>query len=276
MENENASLIIKLKFRDKSFEVIADLKFDRLRKGISFIWNKDCRIQNLSHQTVNLKWRYAGELEPPFRKVSNIIEVTSEVEFSELCLEYKGSVNDAWYNVISRDVKALSWYSVWFPQNLPFRLIYDEVNIENGESLVVVKGDYDANQKKWKYGGKGFDPFNIIAYKKTSLFCISNEGINIYALDQQIALQADRVGKVYQDILHFFNGNLFPQKVVQPLDIASTYPAIKFGGGYQREGLLFCDKLGESDEQITWLLAHETAHNWCQGADVNTFEELVK
>lgn len=117
--------------------------------------------------------------------------------------------------------------------------------IENGEDLFVVKGEYHSKERKWCYGGKGFDQFNIIAYDKSVLKTVNNEFLSIYAIDDKMITQAKKIEKVYKDIVTFFNGNLFPKKEIRHLDIASTYPVIKQGGGYQREGLLFCDNLGD-------------------------------
>jgi len=99
--------------------------------------------------------------------------------------------------------------------------------------------------------------------------------LNIYTINKEIASQSEKISKAYQEISNYFNGDLFAKKEIKPLDIATVYPSIEDGGGYQREGLLFTDKLGDSDIEIIWLLAHETAHNWCSGADINSFEDWL-
>jgi hypothetical protein len=38
---------------------------------------------------------------------------------------------------------------------------------------------------------------------------------------------------------------------------------------------MYCTSLGENDTELVWLLAHETAHEWCCGADVSTWEDWL-
>ena len=274
MNIKMSSLSIRLKFTGQEFEVCAKIVFDKPRREIDFILNQNLMLTKFASEDNNLSLELLQTVQPEFRSTSNQWKICCEEEISVVYLEYSGTV-EFWYNVLAKDVKALSWYSVWFPQELPFELAGDEVIIEDGADLFVVKGEFDGGTGTWRYGGNGFDPFNIVAYQKSTLTIVANENLNIYTVDAEIANQAEKIDKVYQDILNYFNGELFVKKAINTLDIATVYPAIKQGGGYQRTGLLFTDKLGDSDEEISWLIAHETAHNWCTGADVNSFEDWL-
>lgn len=266
---------ITVKFSENKLLASVKILLNNPFKNISFILNNSLVIGKIESSKYPVKWDKTEEEKPEFRSLSQKIEVSCEHPITDLLITYCGSINDSWYNVITEEIKALSWYSVWFPQNLPFENIEDEVIIEDSEDMFVVKGTFNKGKKIWNYGGKGYEPFNIIAYKKDVLRVVSNEYINIYYIDPKIEKYANKTEQVYKDILRFYNGNLFERHKLPILDIACVSPAITVGGGYRRKDLMYCTTLGENDIELAWLLAHETAHEWCNGAAVETWEDWL-
>jgi hypothetical protein len=269
---------------------VAEISFNKPLKGLSFSLNNSLTIEKIENQPLStnqkhpVKWEKTGEHQLEFRALSQKIEVSSEHPIADLAITYSGPI-DVWCNVITEDIKALSWYSVWFPQEIPFEgTVKDEVIIENGEEFFVVKGVFDESRKIWRYSGEGYaplpsmeklDPFNIIVYKRTVLKQASNEYINIYYVDPDIGSHAGNAEMAYKNILSFYNGRLFEQKTMPVMDIACVSPALTIHAAYLRKALMFCTTLGSNDLEIEYQLAHETAHNWCQGADASTWEDWL-
>jgi hypothetical protein len=149
------------------------------------------------------------------------------------------------------------------------------VILKNSEDYFVVKGTYDKFKKEWHYGGEGYDPFNIIAYKKDKLRTVSSKHINIYYVDPGMEKIINKTERAYNDILCFYNGNLFEQHELSIQDIASVSPALTVGGAYRRKDLIFLTNIGENELALEYFLTHEMAHEWCEGADTSTWEDWL-
>ncbi len=64
--------------------------------------------------------------------------------------------------------------------------------------------------------------------------------------------------------------------IISFLDVPLIAPAINVSKAtYGRRGLLWCSTFGETETDIIALWAHETAHNWCHGADTNSWEDWL-
>ncbi|MDR0443534.1 MAG: hypothetical protein LBH44_09025 [Treponema sp.] len=291
---EKNELSVRLNFAGNEIMVNARLSFNKPLKELTFILNNSLIIDKIENNDYPVKWKKIDEFDFLSMVNSQRIKVTCKYPITELNLTYHGSIaGTSYYNVLTEAIKALSFYSVWFPQEFPFEINHDEVFIENGEDLFVVKGTFDEKNNTWHYGGEefhpfnlalyeknvingdGFDPFNIIAYKKSALKTVSNDYFNVFYVDNSIEKYAQKAEEVYRNIVKFFNGSLFGKKELPILDIACVSPALKTGGGYQRKGLMFATDLGNDDLYLTWFLSHETAHNWCGGASVFTWEDWL-
>jgi hypothetical protein len=85
----------------------------------------------------------------------------------------------------------------------------------------------------------------------------------------------NKTERVYKDILRFYNGKLFEQHELSILDIACVSPALTVGGAYRRKDLIFLTSIDENELRFEGLLAHETAHEWCVGADASPWEDWL-
>jgi hypothetical protein len=271
--SEKAVLSIAVKFLNNELYAVAKIISTRPIKQMNFILSNCLTIEKIETEKGVALWNKAGEEKPEFRSLSQRIMVSCEYPAAELSISYHGSI-DGYHNIVTNNITTLSWYSVWYPQEIPFDF-NDEVIIENSEDLFIVKGFFCPEKKVWQYGGKGYDPFNIIAYKKDVLKIISNEYLNIYFVDPDIEKYAEKAQQVYKDILSFYNGELFERHDLSVLDIACVSPALTTGGGYRRKDFMFCTTLGNDELNLTWLFAHETAHEWCTGADSATWEDWL-
>lgn len=92
-----------------------------------------------------------------------------------IVIKYSGSVlfsienRTCWHNIITNDIKSLSWYSVWYPQETSLEIDHDKVIILDGNDYFLIKGDFDETRNVWEYGDKGYDPYNIMVYRKEVL-----------------------------------------------------------------------------------------------------------
>ena len=76
----------------------------------------------------------------------------------------------------------------------------------------MVKAACNRENGTWEYGSNGVDPYNIVAYRKEKLQVISNRYMNIYTVDSSIAAIAQTAQRAYQQVMEYYNGNLFRKK----------------------------------------------------------------
>lgn len=279
----NTSMIIDLSFTDYTFNVTARILPDVTvtEKSFSFLLNNELHISEIDCNGKKIDFKKVSEEQPEFQPVLQKIFFYSEENISDILVQYSGSVafsfekRTCWHNIITKDIKSLNWYSAWYPQETSIEINHDIVIMEDGKNYFLVKGIYDEDHNVWEYGDKGYDPYNIMAYRKESLKTISSPNMNIYFVDESIEEHAKKLEHVYRDILNFYNGNLFSRKVIPTLDVACASPAITVGGGYRRKDLMWCTSLGNNDLEAAWLLAHETAHIWCNGANCYSWEDWL-
>lgn len=266
---------IDLRFTDTELQAVATISLKGMNTNkFDFILNNNLSIEEIKCNGNRGKYKKTGEITPTFRSLSQCICITSEYNIDEIIIKYSGSVF-TWHNNITEEIKALSWYSVWYPQELSHNVSSDQVEIYECENYYVVKALYDENNKVWKYGNCGYDPYNIIAYKKDALKIISNQYINIYYVDNKMGNTAHSVEKIYLDILKYYTDNLFDKRNIDQMDIACLSPAITYGGAYKRKDLIVCDTLGDDVIKTTRMLAHEMAHTWCCGANCDSWEDWL-
>ena len=279
----NSTMKIAVKFTDEAFEAAANITFDTSikEKQFSFILNDSLTITEITCNGKLIDYEILGTIQPQFRPLSKKVIIRSEEIIESITLNYSGTVaysqekQSCWHNIITRDIKSLSFYSAWYPQETSIEINNDEVILLDGDRYFLVKGVFNKEQNTWEYGNRGYDPFNIMAYRKDVLKTVSNEYMNIYFVDESIEKYAKKSSAVYHDVLNFYNGNLFEKREISVLDIACASPAITTGGGYMRRDFMWYTTLGNNNEEIAWLNAHETAHIWCCGADYCSWEDWL-
>lgn len=206
-----------------------------------------------------------------FGTQSQKIRVLFKNEISTVKIVYSGPVL-AWLNIITDDVRALSSYSFWYPQFETNGILYDKVNVLGCENYFVVHATYEDD--KWIYGGNGYDPYNIIAFKKSALKVISDSYQNIYFIDNKIQKYAELCSQSLIDVLEFYNENLFAKKDISLIDRACISPTI-YQSAYKRKALIVSNNLGDCNLNIIWMNAHEMAHEWCGGAQCDSWEDWL-
>ena len=277
--SQNA-MTITVKFQNNEFFASASINCpNNTERELSFVLNNDLTITSIFGE--NIRYQKVGVISPPFRSLSQVIKVTGNEPIQNITIAYCGSVQfdmekrKNWYNIVTDDFVSLSFYSAWYPQEMSIDISIDKVIIEDGQRWFVVKGIYNNKNSTWEYGNQGFDPYNIVAYNRAIMKKISSEYMNIYFLDDSIALQAEKANEIYNDIINFYNGDLFQKVNISTLDIACACPFITVGGGYRRKDFMWCTSLGNNEAEISWLFAHETAHIWCTGADTRSWEDWL-
>jgi len=279
----DTTMQIMLGFSETAFNATARITLDDAlnEKLFSFCLNDALTISEIAVNGKPVNYEMAGKEQPQFRPLVKKISVASEETIRNIEISYNGSVayspkdRACFHNIITKDIKSLSWYSSWYPQDASVGIVHDKVVLLEGSRYVVVKGTYDAARDVWEYGGNGYDRFNIVAYRKAALQVISNPYMNIYFIDDGIREYAEASTSSYQNVVSFYNGNLFAKRDIPVLDVACASPAITTGGGYRRKDFMWCTTLGNNKEEAAWLNAHETAHIWCSGAPADTWEDWL-
>lgn len=240
-----SSMTIKVKWKeDKLYAVVHIHCPENGKKELSFIINNDFTIEDITAD-VPLVFAKTGEESPSFRSLSQRIKISADELVRDVFVTYSGTVQfdygqeKNWHNFIGEDFVSLSFYSVWYPQDLSAEIALDQVIVEEGQKWFVVKGAYQEGDDTWTYGNQGFDPYNIVAYRKEKLQTISNPYMNIYFMDDSIKQQADKAQKLYREVIDYYNGNLFEKRNIPTLDISCASPYIKTGGGYRRRDFMW-------------------------------------
>jgi hypothetical protein len=248
----------------------------------SFILNDELIISGIICNGIAANYQ-TTPTQPEYRALSKKILIKSDDYIRSIIIMYSGTLYSGtleknricWCNIITPEMRSLSYYSAWCPQETSIPIVNDKVVMLNGEEYFVVKGSYNSSHKAWEYGGKGYDPFNIVAYRKDKMQVISNDFINIYFIDDKIKTQAEKAVAIYGEIIDFYNGNLFKRIEIPVLDFVCASPVISTGGGYFRKDFIWTPSLGDNDRETMYLFAHENAHRWCAGADVHSWEDWL-
>ncbi len=280
--NTNGAMTVTLELFDDSFEAEAHIEFDNGNtKELSFILNNDLNISSITSPDNDISFSESEVFEPMFRPLSRKITVTGSAPMSEVYIKYSGSIHfdeankKNWHNEITKDFVSLSWYSVWFPEDLSVDISADKVIVKNGHKWFIVKAEYDEKNDVWIYGNKGFDGYNIAAYAKDKLQTVSSSHMDIYFIDESVKDSAQKCVDTYNEIIQYYNELLFDKKEISKLDVVCAYPYIKTGGAYRRKDLMWCVSPENDEFKRTYLFAHETAHIWCSGADCGSWEDWL-
>lgn len=265
---------IKVRFKDGEILAETEINLDRKAKNFSFILNKNLTLTEVLCGGKPAEIRIDSEIQPLYRSVSNQITLQGGEQFSAVKMKYGGKIN-GWLNLITEEIISLNWYSVWFPQELSENAGLDLAEIFGCGDYILIKGEYDSEGNIRRYGGQGFDPFNLILYKKSSVKTAESKHTTVFYIDDSMKKSAEISKNIYEDILKYYTEDLFKQDFSQHIDIACFYPQIKSGGAYKRRGLICCAELGSDENAMIPLNAHELAHEWCGGADVLTWEDWL-
>lgn len=124
---------IYLELYNDGFKAVASIKCPyNTKKQITFCLNNDLKISSISANTP-VSFRKTGETSLTFRSLSQSIEITGEKPIKEFQISYSGAVQfnaekqKNYNNIITEDIVSLSWYSVWYPQELPFVILCNSV-----------------------------------------------------------------------------------------------------------------------------------------------------
>ncbi len=250
---------IELYINENTIKAIATINLtDNGDSDFSFYLNRTLTVEQIicnNNITNNFN---TTETTLNFRPCSNLIEIHNNGKINSLIIQYAGKI-DTYYNVVTKDIKSLNWYSVWFPQDTSIPIPYEELIIYGCSDYIILKSIYDPLQQSWKYDNNNFDSFNIIAYRKETLCMISNPLINVYSTSEQLKNIALIATQHYRDILDYFNGKLFCKTTIPVLDLAFLYPTQKDYGSFKRKDLIVTTG-ADCNTWEDWL--NETTAEW--------------
>ncbi|MGL4337107.1 MAG: hypothetical protein ACRCST_09470, partial [Turicibacter sp.] len=277
----NNKMDIKLNFNENKVVVVCEIKLDKTLNSLDFVLNRNLTITSMSSNERNLEWKITKTYVPMFRVESHQVNISDSLGFNQLLIKYEGTIN-GWCNFIEENAKALSFYSVWYPQELPEEILDCKVTIENAKNYHVIKGDYDETTESWFYENKKYDPGNIIAFKKGHFHQVNCDELTIYYSNPDEEKAVKYIQHNYQEVMAYYKDHLFKSKGINKLDIVSLSLNEEGQGAYFREELIvfsnFLDSNSTEEElalYFGWLMAHELAHHWCEGADIDSWEDWL-
>ena len=272
---------ISLQFKKEIIEVECRIDLGTNVNQFQFILNKQLNIKSIQCNEHMVEWTTLKTYYPTFRVESKQIELREEDEFNALIVKYEGPIN-GWCNFIKEHAKALSYYSVWYPQELSEPVEDVWVNINQLSDHTVLKADYDKMTERWVYGGNGYDICNILAFKNGYYFLEQCGDLAIYYLNSEETKVVEYIKYYYEDVMEYYINDLFKTGSLNQLDIVSLGIKEDGQGGYFRKELVvFTDFLVEcpTDHEIELyfasLISHELAHHWCTGANEDSWEDWL-
>lgn len=258
---------ITLHFCNRTLHALAEIESDKPLQELSFLLNSRLHMEQILCDGLPMDAQVQGDCHPQFRTVCNQYSLRTAQPFHSLTLRYAGDPGSWWHCAITESFIALNFYAVWFPQELPFPVDQDEVRIEGCADYLLLKGSFDPTDEVWRYGGEGFDPFNLILYRKSDVHIAHGEHITIYYLDEHCRDAAEQSMRVFEDILTFYTTELYHQPYHGHIDMACDAPPVsQDGGAYKRKELIVTNTPGSSEDDLIGINAHELAHEWCAGA----------
>ncbi|MCM1335563.1 MAG: hypothetical protein NC084_04505 [Bacteroides sp.] len=276
------TLTVTVALKPYSFEAEACFRFSRPISELSFLLNDALSILNATDEKGELISYFGeGAVTPTFRPLSKKIVVRRGKPFRSLVVRYRGTAQYSdekrqnWHNAVTPDFVSLNWYSVWFPEEVSVPIGDDRMIVRGGSRWFVVKGEYDETGDRWLYGGRGYDAFNLVAFARDKLLRVESPRMDLCFLDERLAESAERCVRTYETILDYYNGTLFDEREIKKTDVVCAFPIIKTGGAYRREGLIWCVSPEADPVDGAYLLAHETAHIWCNGANAGSWEDWL-
>lgn len=223
---ENAMSITLNLFEDR-FKAQAHIWcFENEVKTLSFLLNNDLRILSVTGKNQAITFQKLSEERREYRPLLQKVMIQSDTPLREIVIEYAGSIQFSveerknWYNCITRDIVSLSWYSVWYPQQMSIEVAHDKVIITNAHKWFVVKAACVPDRDVWEYGDQGYDPYNVVAFRRDKMHIVKSPNASIYFLDDTIEKHAYQALEAYDIILDYFNGTLFAATELPVLDIA--------------------------------------------------------
>lgn len=269
------SMTLRLGFAGESLRVRGEIVLPEPMRELRFVLNRGLTVTEVLCDGAQAACETAGDCGPMFRAPCRSYCIRRETPFQRVALAYEGRVGTWWHCVVSRELIALNWYAVWFPQELPFEVQEDRTEVEGCENYLLLKGTWDAHSGTWRYGGEGYDPFNLILYRRDSVQIVCGEHLRVYFLDEKQRASAEKSVEVFEDILDFYARELFRTPWTGVVEMACDAPVVRDGGAYKRQGLIVTNRPGDDDGELICINAHELGHEWCSGADVNSWEDWL-
>lgn len=276
----NSQAIMDLEFVSDEIYVEVSYNLDHAINKFIFSINSLLEIDSIESETKKLSWYKNKDYEPIFREKAQEIIVKSDIDFKTLKIKYHGKIS-GYFNIIEENRKALSFYSVWYPQETNTQMSDVLIRIHNLSDHFVLKADFDGDQKIWTYGDKGYDGGNIIALKKDNYY-VSSEGIfDFYYLSDEEGEAGQYLKYYFKDVLDFYQNKLYRPKEIAKMDMVSLLMPQASGAYYRKELIVLSRILSEDCPSNTLrvnlaaIVAHEVAHNWCNGADCDTWDDWL-
>lgn len=261
------SMTLRLGFAGESLRVRGEIVLPEPMRELRFVLNRGLTITEVLCDGTQAACEKAGDCGPMFRAPCRGYCIRRETPFQRVVLAYEGQVGTWWHCAVSRELIALNWYAVWFPQELPFEVQEDRTEVEGCENYLLLKGTWDAHSGTWRYGGEGYDPFNLILYRRDSVQIVCGEHLRVYFLDEKQRASAEKSVEVFEDILDFYARELFRTPWSGVVEMACDAPVVRDGGAYKRQGLIVTNRPGDDDGELICINAHELGHEWCSGAE---------
>ena len=267
------SLLLSVGFADHEIQVASTLKLSHPRTSIEWLSKKTMSVTIVATDGKPARIAEDSEVDVTFLPECRKYRIENDTAFTEVRIDLKGAVS-GWMDKVTNDFRYISMYSVWYPAYQGIDIGDASVRIRDCKDFDVLKARYDEKTREWLYGGNGYAPYEVVAFRKDCCSVIRNESASVYFTDPDERSAAQVIADAVRESLRFFDGGLFEKKAIGSYDVVSACGNIEFSG-YARKELIVYDKFPTVPKDTEMCVAHEIAHAWCNGAETTTYEDWL-
>jgi hypothetical protein len=268
----NLEILLEINNERNEIQVESEINFLGSIKEVKFILNKGLILSKITDDKGE-EIAFYEDLNVNVMFIQSAKRVTLEIPkgTNSIKMIYNGEIS-GWHNTISDNYLALNFYSAWYPIFEDYDMeITKKVTVKNISDFTVVKGiKFEDN---WQYESSDFD-CNILAVKDWNIISIKNvtPKLNIYFKNSKIE-EVKYLANSFGNIVTYFTELLDVES-----NINGTFDVVipnSDEGGYCRKELIVLGGLSSNRIDADAFLAHECAHIWSTGADVNSWEDWL-
>ena len=167
-----------------------------------------------------------------------------------------------------------SYYNGWYPCGFDVFEEY-QVQIKISDQYEVLRSVFHPDQKLWTHfaGHEAYTDCNIICIHKELSYSLKSDSVHAYWFDQEKDRYVKEIFHAYTDICRYYQ-ELYGNDKTGCTDIVFT-PGDYKRGAYKRDGLIVFSNLDKDPAALLHTLAHEIAHAYASGADVNSYHDWL-
>lgn len=274
-------LSVECDFVSEEIIVVCEIdisKYLKEKNNFCFALAKSFNIEKILLNDKNLEFNkedYKMEFLPEMLKYTLTLPKDKE---GNLIIKYRGKLS-GYYRYFEEKIIHFSFYNGWYPIGFDADTNFD-VRIKRYKNYELVKGEFDEREKIWKinYTDPVVDDCNIILLNRDFYKIKESEYLKIYYEE----FQRPYVEYIFKNhnLARKYLEDLYGRKTSNKEDmVILPYNEIWEDSAYKRKDLVVItsdkDYVDFESSSSFKGLAHELAHSYAKGANVNSWEDWL-